>query len=93
MLAERRQTTSRILVSNMLPTPVIEEIQRSNRTSRDAGGKAEAPLAWKFPVVHLLQSDIVGFTKCVCMRGARGCGRQTSLPLQVCPHSPLPPPL
>ena len=58
----------------MLPAAVVDEIRKSNRTSATmarltfamSGVKKEkdAPLAWSFDQVHLLQSDIVGFTKC-----------------------------
>ena len=57
----------------MLPQAVVEEVRKSSRTStrsrhsfRASGVKKEkdAPLAWTFDQVHLLQSDIVGFTKC-----------------------------
>ena len=66
---------------------VVEEVRKSNRTTdRTArlsfgmsGIKKEkdAPLAWTFDQVHLLQSDIVGFTKCVSRARppCRGRGR------------------
>ena len=56
----------------MLPAAVVDEIRKSNRTSMSSsrlsfgvsGIKKEkdAPLAWSFDQVHLMQSDIVGFT-------------------------------
>ena len=64
----------------MLPQAVVEEVRKSNRTTdRTArlsfgmsGIKKEkdAPLAWTFDQVHLLQSDIVGFTKCASVKAA-----------------------
>ena len=50
----------------MLPQAVVDEIRRSQRRSRESLDvrKAEALLAWSFSRVHILQSDIVGFTKC-----------------------------
>ena len=58
--------------SPVLPAAVVDEIRKSNRTSMSSsrlsfgvsGIKKEkdAPLAWSFDQVHLMQSDIVGFT-------------------------------
>ena len=44
---------------------VVDEILVSQRLSRESpdARKAEALLAWSFSRVHILQSDIVGFTK------------------------------
>ena len=68
----------------MLPAAVVEEIHRTNRASRVAR-KADAPLAWSFPLVHILQSDIVGFTKCVAPQG-RPSSRHFSVPLPLGTH-------
>ena len=62
-----------------LPQAVVEEVRKSNRTSTrsrlsfGASGikkEKDAPLAWTFDQVHLLQSDIVGFTKCASVSHA-----------------------
>ena len=62
-----------------LPQAVVEEVRKSNRTSTRSrlsfgasGIKTEkdAPLAWTFDQVHLLQSDIVGFTQCASVSHA-----------------------
>ena len=56
--------------SPVLPNAVIEEIRKSNRTpclpftTTSVKKEKDDALAWTFDQVHLLQSDIVGFTKC-----------------------------
>ena len=42
---------------------VVDLAQTDPQESLDVR-KAEALLAWSFSRVHILQSDIVGFTKC-----------------------------
>ena len=48
----------------MLPPSVVDDIRHSKRLNRtSAERKAASVLAWSFDCVHLMQSDIVGFTK------------------------------
>ena len=62
-ISKHRRNISQYLISNMLPAEVIAEIRRSKRTSIDVRRGDTQLLAWSFPTVLLLQSDIVGFTK------------------------------